>query len=66
MGLAEVRRLTDCCFAPSSEVNQSADNEETETASDDIGDVAQRAVGIHFWYPTLWIDTDRGGGSGLR
>jgi hypothetical protein len=59
-------RLTDCSFAPSSEVDQSTDNEDTETTSNDIGDVAQGAVGIDFIYPTLWINTDRGGGRVLR
>lgn len=64
--VGEVRELTDCCFAPSSKVDQSGNHEETETASNDIGDVAQRAVGIYFWYPALWVNADRGGGGGLR
>lgn len=66
MWLKSVKGLTDCCFAPSCEVDQSGDHEETETASNDIRDVAQRAVGIYFLYPALWVNTDRGGGGGLR
>ena len=54
-------RLTDGSLSMVTAIDKPEDNNATETASEDIGDVAYGIFKADTWDTTRWVDPHRGG-----